>query len=107
MKIDKKSLSAMCNPMEFACLDLREEVITGRTLSIVCGEVNTPPSANVSIVLAFCTTLKLYSSSRWRTLDPMNVKIGITFRRTASGARWARLEMRRRAWWKVWGLSET
>ena len=41
MKIDKKSLSATCSPMVLGCLDLREEVITGKTLSIVCGEVNT------------------------------------------------------------------
>ena len=40
VKIDKKSLSATCNPIELGCLDLREEVNTGKTLSIVCGEVN-------------------------------------------------------------------
>ena len=39
--MDKKSLSARCNSVELACLDFREEVITGKTLSIVCGEVNT------------------------------------------------------------------
>ena len=41
VKMDKNSLSATCNPMELACLDLREDVITGKTLSMVCGEVST------------------------------------------------------------------
>lgn len=84
--MDKNSLSATCNPMELACLALREDVMTGKTLSIVCGEVSTSRYKRF-VVLAFCTTLKLYSSSRCRTLDPMNVKIGMTFLRTASGAR--------------------
>lgn len=84
--MDKKSLSATCNPMELVCLDLREEVMTGKTLSMVCGEVSSPKET-ISFVLTFRTTLKLYSSSRWRTLDPMNVNIGMTFLRTASGAR--------------------
>ena len=92
--------------MELAYLDLREDVMMGKTLSIVYGEVR-HQCRNIISALAFCTTLKLYSSSRCSTLDPMNVKIGMTFRRTASGARWARLEMRRRAWWKVCGLSDT
>ena len=88
VKMDKNSLSATCNPMELACLDLREDVITGKTLSIVYGEGEVSTlSTNIPSVLAFCTTLKLYSSSRCRTLDPMNVNIGMTFRRTASGAR--------------------
>ena len=37
----KNSLNATCSPMELACLDLREEVITGKTLSMVCGKVST------------------------------------------------------------------
>ena len=41
VKIDKNSLSATCNPMVFVCLALREEVITGKMLSMVCGKVST------------------------------------------------------------------
>lgn len=39
VKMDKKSLSATCSPMVLVCLDLREDVITGKTLSMVCHEV--------------------------------------------------------------------
>ena len=39
--MDKNSLSATCSPMVLVCLDLREEVITGKTLSMVCGKVST------------------------------------------------------------------
>jgi hypothetical protein len=41
VKMDKKSLSATCNSMELVCLDFRAEVMTGKILSIVYGEVNT------------------------------------------------------------------
>jgi uncharacterized protein YlxP (DUF503 family) len=41
VKMFKNSLSATCNPMELVCLDLREEVITGKTLSMVYAEVST------------------------------------------------------------------
>lgn len=41
VKMDKNSLSATWSPIELACLDLREEVITGKTLSMVCGKVST------------------------------------------------------------------
>ena len=40
VKMDKNSLSATCSPMVFVCLDLREEVITGKTLSMVCRGVS-------------------------------------------------------------------
>lgn len=40
VKIDRNSLSATCSPMVLVCLTLREEVITGKTLSIVCGKVS-------------------------------------------------------------------
>jgi len=40
--MDKNSLSATCSPMVLVCLALKEEVITGKTLSMVCGKVSTP-----------------------------------------------------------------
>lgn len=51
--------------------------------------------------LAFCTTLKLYESSRWKTLEPMNVKTGITLCRIDSGASLARFAISNSAWWNV------
>jgi hypothetical protein len=40
VKIDKKSLSAMYNPVELVYLDLRVETIAGKMLSMVCDGIS-------------------------------------------------------------------
>ena len=54
----------------------------------------------------FWTTLKLYVSSRWKTFEPIKVKMGMMLWRTASGATRARLESSKQAWWNVCRFSD-
>jgi hypothetical protein len=56
--------------------------------------------------LTFCTTRKLYTSSRWKMFEPMKVKIGIKLWMIDSRASGAMCAIRRSAWWNVWGLLE-
>jgi hypothetical protein len=61
----------------------------------VCGQ---PPR------LTFSTTPKLYASSLWKSLAPMNVKMGMALWSTASGINLASSEATSRARCEVRGL---
>ena len=48
-------------------------------------------------IVTFCTTRKLYVSSRWNTFEPMKVNTGMMLCRTDSGAKRARLAINNNA----------
>ncbi len=72
--------------------------MAGTMLSMVYLQVNrTTRYEQVYGRRTFCTTRKLYVSSRWKTFEPMNVKMGMTLWSTASGATRARLASSKQA----------
>jgi hypothetical protein len=98
VKMRRKSLAPTYKSRPSKCFVFKDDAITGTMLSMVYVEMMELAFKEMNgCRLTFWTTLKLYESSLWNTLDPMNVKMGIMLWRTESGVSRAKLAIKSRA----------